>query len=104
MTHATSRRSLVRAAASPAAYHVDAAPQLVVVGLAHAALVAVARALDVAHPALAEFPGRAPSSRARAESLAAQILDLAARCADLLHDYAADVECEIEGRLDDDLF
>jgi hypothetical protein len=104
MTHATPRRSVVRAAASPAAHHVDVAPQLVVVGLAHAALVAVARALDVAHPALGTLPGREPSSRASAESFASQILELTARCADQLHDYAVAVECEIEGRLDDDLF
>ncbi len=104
MTHATPRRSIVRAAASPAAHLVDVAPQLVVVGLAEAALVAVARALDVAHPALGTIPGRDPLSQAGAESLAAQILDIAARCVDLLHDYAVAIEREIEGCLDDDLF
>ena len=104
MTRATPQRSVVRAEASPAAQHADAAPQLLVVGLSQTALVAVVRALEVAHPALGTLPRREPSSRARAESFAFQILGLAARCAELLHDYATAVECEIDGRLDDDLF
>ncbi len=82
---------------------VDAAPQLLVVALADAALLAVDRALDSAHPILAatKWPNRPPPILIATEHLAAQLLDVAAELAGLLRDYADAVRVDFED-IDDD--
>lgn len=82
----------------PTADDVDLAPQLLVVALADAALLAVDRALDCAHPILAA-PKR--PFLITTERFAAQVLDLTAELAALLRDYADAVRGEI-GDFDDD--
>ncbi len=83
---------------------VDSAPQLLVVALADAALLAVDRALDSAHPILAATScsnRRPPPVLITTEHLAAQILDVAAELAGLLRDYADAVRVDFED-IDDD--
>jgi hypothetical protein len=87
----------------PTADDVDAAPQLLVVTLAHAALLAVDRALDAAHPILAHTKrlDRPPPPLISTEHLAVQVLDLAADLAELLRDYAEAVRIDLDD-IDDD--
>jgi hypothetical protein len=92
-----------RAIPCPTADDLDLAPQLVVVILADAALVAVDRALDCAHPILtARCFDRRPPPLIASERLAAQVLDVCAELAALLRDYADSVRVEIED-IDDHL-
>ena len=64
----------------PSADELDLAPQMIVVVLADAALLAVDRALDSAHPMLAATNrfDRPPPWLIASEHLAAQVLDLSA--------------------------
>jgi hypothetical protein len=82
---------------------VDLAPQLLVVALADAALLAVDRALDCAHPVLAvpKRSDRPPPLLITTERVAALVLDLTAELAGRLRDYADAVREEI-GDFDDD--
>jgi hypothetical protein len=73
----------------PSPDDVDLAPQLIVVALADAALLAVDRALDCAHPVLAA-PKR--PFLITTERFAAHVLDLTAELADRLRDYADAVQ------------
>lgn len=75
----------------------DAAPQLLVVSLAHAALAAVDRALDSAHPILAAIApsNRSPPPLLTTEHLAALLLHESAALASLLRDYDLAVRAEI---------
>jgi hypothetical protein len=81
----------------PAPDHVDAAPQTLVVAFADAALLAVERALDSAHPILAVT--RHPDGQTRrllsTERVAIQILEATAQLADLLREYLHSVCFEI---------
>lgn len=88
----------------PAADDLESAPQLVVVALADAALLAIDRALDCAHPILAvtKQTDRPAPYWATTERVAAQVLELSAELAVLLHDYADAVR--VEGAdFDDDI-
>ena len=88
----------------PSPDELDLAPQMTVVVLADAALLAVHRALDTAHPVLAatkRFDRPAPWLLT-SEHFAAQVLDLAAELAARLHDYADALRVEIAD-LDDDI-
>jgi hypothetical protein len=89
---------MTRSIPCPSADDVDSAPQLLVVALAHAALLAVHRALDSAHPILAHSrrPDRSPPPLLSTELLAVQVLDLAAELTALLHDYADAVRVDFE--------
>lgn len=82
----------------PFPHDVDIAPQLLTVTVAQAALAAVHRALDSAHPvlALANVPGKCPSVT-DSEHRALLVLDGANQLALLLDDYAAAV---VEDNLD----
>jgi hypothetical protein len=87
----------------PSVDDLDFAPQLLVVLLADAALLAVDRAFDCAHPILAAtnrptFP-RPPLIAT--ERLAARVLDLSAELAALLRDYADAVRVEVEDVIGD---
>jgi hypothetical protein len=85
----------------PTTDELDMAPQLLVVALADATLLAVDRALDGAHPILAATKrvGHPPPPLVTSEHLAALVLHLAAELAGLLRDYADAVRVEI-GDLD----
>jgi hypothetical protein len=87
----------------PSADELDLAPQMIVVVLADAALLAVDRALDSAHPLLAATrpPDRSLPWLPASERLAAQVLDLSADLAARLRDYADALRLEIDD-LDDD--
>jgi hypothetical protein len=87
----------------PTSDDVDLAPQLIVVALALAALFAVDRALDGAHPILAQTRrlDRSPPPLISSELLAVQILELAAELAALLRDYDHTVRIDFE-HFDDD--
>jgi hypothetical protein len=87
----------------PSADELDLAPQMIVVVLADAALLAVDRALDSAHPLLAATNGfdRPPPWLLSSERLAAQILHLSAELAARLRDYAEALRLEVDD-LDDD--
>jgi len=87
----------------PSADDLDCAPQLLVVVLADAALLAVDRAFDCAHPILAASKRWKPSGvpLIASELLAAQVLDLSAELAALLRDYADAVRVDLEDLIDD---
>ncbi len=89
----------------PAPDDVEAAPQLLVVALADAALLAVQRALDSAHPILAATKrlDRPPPILITTEHLAIQILDATAELAALLRDYSDSVRFDIDDLDDHDL-
>ena len=76
----------------PFPHDVDVAPQLLVVALARAALAALHRAIDSAHPvlSLAAVPGKCPSLT-DSEHFAILILETGNQLAGLLTDYAAAV-------------
>lgn len=88
----------------PDLHDLDEAPQLLVVALADAALLAVERALDSAHPILAATKrlDRPPPLLITTEHLAVQILDAAEQLALLLRDYAGAVRFDLEDLHDDD--
>lgn len=94
-----SRRSIP----CPSPDELDLAPQMIVVVLADAALLAIDRALDSAHPMLAATTrfDRPPPWLLSSERIAAQVLDLSANLADRLRDYAEALRTEIED-FDDD--
>lgn len=81
----------------PSVDHVDAAPQLTAVALAEAALIAVDRALDSAHPILYQTTrlDRAPPDLDDTEHLAVQVVDAANHLADLLRNYAVSVHVDL---------
>jgi hypothetical protein len=81
----------------PTADEIDMAPQLLVVALADATLLAVDRALDGAHPILAapKRVGQPALPLVTSEHLAALILHLTAELLGLLRDYAEAVRVEI---------
>jgi hypothetical protein len=78
---------------------------MIVVVLADAALLAVDRALDSAHPLLAANNrfDRPPPWLLGSERVATQILDLSANLAARLRDYADALRGELDDRDDDDL-
>jgi hypothetical protein len=83
---------------------VDAAPQLLVVAFADAALLAVERALDSAHPVLT-VPRRADRQiplLLSTERVAIQVLDATAQLATLLHQYLDSVRLDLAD-LDDEV-
>jgi len=89
----------------PSANELDLVPQMIVVLLADAALLAVDRALDSAHPLLAATrrlerpaPWLLPSER-----VAAQVVDLSAELAARLRDYADALRVESQDIDDDSL-
>jgi len=86
----------------PSDDELDLAPQMIVVVLADAALLAVDRALDSAHPLLAATRrlDRPPWLFA-SERVAAQVIDLSDELAARLRDYADALRVEIED-IDDD--
>ena len=87
----------------PDPHDVDEAPQLLVVALADAALLAVERALDSAHPILASTKrlDGPPPLLITTEHVAVQILDAAEQLAALLRDYTDAVRFDLED-LDDE--
>lgn len=88
----------------PDAHEVDSAPQLVVVALADAALHAVERAMDSAHPVVSarNTPASTSPLLLTTERLAIQVLDAAAQLASLLRDYADSVRFDLEDLCNDD--
>jgi hypothetical protein len=88
----------------PDPHDVDAAPQLLVVALADAALLAVERALDSAHPILASTrrADPLPPLMLSTERLAIQVLDATDQLAALLREYLDSVRFDLED-LDDDV-
>jgi hypothetical protein len=87
----------------PAPHEVDWAPQLLVVTLTDAALLALERALDSAHPLLGATKrvDRPPPVLNDTEHVALEILQLTERLAALLRRYVATVDTAIEASLDD---
>jgi hypothetical protein len=88
----------------PDPLEVDAAPQLLVVALADAALLAVERALDSAHPILAatQRTDRQPPLLLSTERVAIQVCEASAQLAALLREYLdsvrfdlQDLDCEV---------
>ena len=77
---------------------IDAAPHLVTVALAHAAIAVTHCALDAAHPilAFAARPGGALRELTDAEHFAALILHVSDQLTELLDDYAACYQLETE--------
>ncbi|HEY4996548.1 MAG TPA: hypothetical protein VII03_01055 [Solirubrobacteraceae bacterium] len=88
----------------PAPDHLDAAPQTLVVAFADAALIAVERALDSAHPILAatRHPDGPSPLLLSTERVAIQVLDATAQLADLLREYLDSVRFDLAD-IDDDL-
>jgi hypothetical protein len=88
----------------PAADDIDAAPQTLVVAFADAALLAVERALDSAHPILAttRHARGQPRLLFSTERVAIRVLDATAQLADLLRDYLDSVRFDLSD-LDDDV-
>jgi hypothetical protein len=88
----------------PAPDDVDAAPQTLVVALADAALLAVERALDSAHPilAVARHLDRQTRLLLSTERVAVQVLEATAQLAALLREYLDSVHFELADT-DDDL-
>jgi len=88
----------------PAPDDVDAAPQTLVVALADAALLAVERALDSAHPilAIARHPDRPTRLLLSTERVAIHVLDATALLADLLREYLDSVRFDLAD-FDDEL-
>ena len=99
---ATARRAIPY----PSVEDIDSAPQLTVVALADATLLAVDRALDSAHPILAATRrfDRPPPSLVTSEHLAVLLLDASAELSTLLRDYADALLVEIHGLDDDTIF
>jgi hypothetical protein len=87
----------------PAPHDIDAAPQLLVVALADAALLAMERAFDSAHPVVAATRRADLHSPLllSTERLAIQVLDASAQLSALLRDYLDSVRFDLED-LDDD--
>ncbi len=87
----------------PSADDLDFAPQLLVVLLADAALIAVDRALDSAHPILAASrrTDRPPPPLISSELLATEVLLLSDELSARLRDYADAVRVEFEDIVDD---
>jgi len=87
----------------PSVDELDLVPQMIVVVLADAALLAIDRALDSAHPALAATRrlDQPPPWPIASELLAAQVLDLSAQLAARLRDYADALRVDIEDIHDD---
>jgi hypothetical protein len=87
----------------PSADDLDFAPQLLVVVLVDAALLAVDRALDSAHPILAasKRTDRPPPPLISSERLATEVLDLSAELSARLRDYADSVRVEVEDIVND---
>ena len=87
----------------PAAHDVDEAPQLLVVALADAALFALERALDSAHPVLAAK--RRPEAHRplllSTERLATQLLEATSQTVGFLREYRNSVLFDLQD-LDDD--
>jgi hypothetical protein len=88
----------------PAPDDLDAAPQTLVVAFADAALLAVERALDSAHPILAAARNAHPPRRLllSTERVAVQVLDATAQLAALLREYVDSVRLDLAD-LDDEL-
>jgi hypothetical protein len=88
----------------PDSHDVDAAPQLLVVALADAALLALERALDSAHPILAATrPTDRPSPLLLStERVAIEVLEANAQLTALLREYLDSVRFDLE-QLDDDV-
>lgn len=82
--------------ALPPAGEIDAAPHLVTVALAHAAIAATHCALTAAHPVLASSarPGGALRELTDAEHFAALILHVSGQLAEMLDEYAASYDVE----------
>ena len=93
-----------RAIPYPDPHHVDDAPQLLVVALADAALLAVERALDSAHPVLGatHVADRQPPLLLSTERIAVQVCEASAQLAALLREYLDSVRFDLED-LDCDL-
>jgi hypothetical protein len=89
----------------PSADDLDSAPQLTVVALADATLLAIERALDSAHPVLAATTrlDRPPPILITSEHLAALLLLASAELSTLLRDYSDAMLAELHGFGDDDL-
>jgi hypothetical protein len=89
----------------PAPDDVDAAPQTLVVALADAALLAVERALDSAHPVIAA--NRHADGRARlllsTERVAVHVLDATVQLSALLREYVDSVRFDLADLGDHDL-
>jgi hypothetical protein len=88
----------------PAPDDIDAAPQLLVVALADAALLAVERALDSAHPILAATRRAHPQPilLLSTERVAIQVLEAAAQLTAVLREYLDSVRLDLED-LDQDV-
>ena len=85
-------RTVLQCIALPFPCDVNRAPQLVVVSLAQAALAALHRALDSAHPVLAATKARTdPPELSDCEHFAVLALDAGDHLAELLSDYSAAV-------------
>jgi len=96
----TTRKPLCFALLS--AREVNAAPHLVTVALMHAAIAATHCALDAAHPIVADpaRSGGALRELTDAEHFAALVLHLSDQLAELLDDYIASHELELEPETD----
>jgi hypothetical protein len=88
----------------PDPHDVDAAPQLLVVAVADAALLAVERALDSAHPILTatQRADREPPFLLSTERVAIQVREATTQLAALLREYLDSVRFDLED-FDDDL-
>ncbi len=88
----------------PAPDDVDAAPQTLVVAFADAALLAVERALDSAHPILAVVrrADRQPRLLLSTERLAVQVLDATEQLTALLREYLDSVRFDLAD-IDEDI-
>ncbi len=82
----------------PASHELDAAPQLLVVALADAALLALERALDSAHPilAVARPADRPPPLLLSTERVATQVFEAIAELAAFLREYTDSALVDIE--------
>jgi len=89
--------------AYPAPDEVDSAPQLLVVALADAALLAVERALDSAHPILTftRCPDQQIPLLLSTERLAIQVLEATDQLAALLREYLDSVQFDLQDFHDD---
>jgi hypothetical protein len=81
----------------PAPDEIDVSPQTLVVAFADAALLAVERALDSAHPILAATRHAPSPTRLllSTERVAIQVLEATAQLADLLRDYLDSVRFDL---------
>jgi hypothetical protein len=90
----------------PPSHVVDEAPQLLVVALADAALLALERALDSAHPLLASTRRHANAHHPlllSTERLAIQLLEATSQLAPVLREYLDSVHFDLQDRDDDPL-